>query len=431
MNNESNREILEIRVEDIIPNRFQPRLTFDMEALNELANSIKEHGIIQPLVVRRLQDKYEIIAGERRYKAATLIGLSKVPCIVMNLNDNESAEVAVIENIQRKEMTPLEEAKSFKKILDKGYLTQEDLAKRMGKSQSSIANKLRLLNLDEMVQDAILNNKISERHARSILKVENKEDQRKILSEIIEKRLTVRQTDDLIKERYGGGSLMFNNDNMNNTNNNYEPPKMSVPTVNIPINNVTEDVNPQLNLIHGFNNTQNNNVEISNSIPSMFNTPQDNINDINNNKPYNSYEENIHSKAQASKEDIQNIINPSVFSNNNPGINKPPVEIDEPKESVLVDINQIKQNASDINKVEKKADIDSLMTTNAPKNENKFFVDLNYNGGFVDVNNDREKSKGIVDKINKNIELLNLGDKVHKEQEDLGNAYKITIIIDK
>ena len=124
MNNESNREILEIRVEDIIPNRFQPRLTFDMEALNELANSIKEHGIIQPLVVRRLQDKYEIIAGERRYKAATLIGLSKVPCIVMNLNDNESAEVAVIENIQRKEMTPLEEAKSFKKILDKVYLTQ-------------------------------------------------------------------------------------------------------------------------------------------------------------------------------------------------------------------------------------------------------------------------------------------------------------------
>ena len=206
---------------------------------------------------------------------------------------------------------------------------------------------------------------------------------------------------------------------------------MSVPTVNIPINNVTEDVNPQLNLIHGFNNTQNNNVENSNPIPSMFNTPQDNINDINNNRPYNSYEENIHSKAQASKEDIQNIINPSVFSNNNPGINKPPVEIDEPKESVLVDINQIKQNASDINKVEEKADIDSLMTTNAPKNENKFFVDLNYNGGFVDVNNDREKSKEIVDKINKNIELLNLGDKVHKEQEDLGNAYKITIIIDK
>lgn len=160
MNNTMSREIIEIPVEEIIPNRFQPRLTFDVEALNELANSIKEHGIIQPLVVRRIQDKFEIIAGERRYKAATLVGMKKVPCIVMNLNDNESAEVAVIENIQRKEMTSLEEAKSFKKILDKGYLTQDELAKRMGKSQSSIANKLRLLNLDELVQDAILNGKI-------------------------------------------------------------------------------------------------------------------------------------------------------------------------------------------------------------------------------------------------------------------------------
>ena len=135
MNNTMSREIIEIPVEEIIPNRFQPRLTFDVEALNELANSIKEHGIIQPLVVRRIQDKFEIIAGERRYKAATLVGMKKVPCIVMNLNDNESAEVAVIENIQRKEMTSLEEAKSFKKILDKGYLTQDELAKRMGKTK--------------------------------------------------------------------------------------------------------------------------------------------------------------------------------------------------------------------------------------------------------------------------------------------------------
>ena len=99
MNNTANKEIIDISIEDIIPNRFQPRLTFDVEALNELASSIKEHGIIQPLVVRRLQDKYEIIAGERRFKAATLVGMRTVPCIVMNLNDNESAEVAVIENI--------------------------------------------------------------------------------------------------------------------------------------------------------------------------------------------------------------------------------------------------------------------------------------------------------------------------------------------
>ena len=116
MNQTFNREILEISIEDIVPNRFQPRLTFYTESLNELANSIREHVIIQPLVVRRLNDKYEIIAGERRYKAATLVGMKKVPCVVMELTDNESAEVAVIENIQRKEMTPLEEAKAYKKI---------------------------------------------------------------------------------------------------------------------------------------------------------------------------------------------------------------------------------------------------------------------------------------------------------------------------
>ena len=220
--NESRKEIIEISVDDIIPNRFQPRLTFDMEALNELANSIREHGIIQPLVVRRLQDKYEIIAGERRFKAACLIGMTKVPCIVMDLNDNESAEVAVIENIQRKEMTPLEEAKSFKKILDKGYLTQDELARRMGKSQSSVANKLRLLNLDDVVQDAILNGKISERHARSLLKVESKEEQRNLLTKVIEQRLTVRQLDDLIKEKLGVNNMDsgFNNNVENNVSSN-------------------------------------------------------------------------------------------------------------------------------------------------------------------------------------------------------------------
>ena len=220
MNQTINREILEISIEDIVPNRFQPRLTFDTEALNELASSIKEHGIIQPLVVRRLNDKFEIIAGERRYKAATLVGMKKVPCVVMELSDNESAEVAVIENIQRKEMTPLEEAKSFKKILDKGYLTQDELAKRMGKSQSSIANKLRLLNLDEVVQDAILDNKISERHARSLLKIEDKQEQRNILGEIINNRLTVRQTDELIKEKYNKGDDIINTNENNREINN-------------------------------------------------------------------------------------------------------------------------------------------------------------------------------------------------------------------
>ena len=169
MNNNMEKEIYEVSLDDIIPNRFQPRLTFDEDAMKELTASIKEHGVIQPLVLRRLGDKYEIIAGERRYKASTLAGLEKVPAIVMNLDDNESAEVALVENIQRKQLSAIEEAKSFQQLLDRGYLTQEDLAKRLGKSQPGISNKMRLLNLSEDAQEALLANKISERHARSLL----------------------------------------------------------------------------------------------------------------------------------------------------------------------------------------------------------------------------------------------------------------------
>ena len=138
--------VLQVSVDDIIPNRFQPRLAFDEQGLNELAESIRQHGIIQPLVLRKIGDKYEIIAGERRYKASYIAGLTKVPAVIIDLNDNESAEVAIVENIQRKDLSPIEEAKSYKKLLDRGYLTQDQLASRMGKNQSTVSNKLRLLN---------------------------------------------------------------------------------------------------------------------------------------------------------------------------------------------------------------------------------------------------------------------------------------------
>ena len=188
-----------INVEDIIPNRFQPRLTFDENALKELASSIKEHGIIQPLVLRRLtNNKYEIIAGERRYKASQIAGLNQVPAIISDLDDNASAEVALVENLQRRNLSAIEEAKSYKKLLDRGYLTQEQLAKRLGISQSSVANKVRLLNLTEEVQEALMSEKISERHARSLLQLDNA-NQITMLNKIIEKRLTVRQLDVEIK----------------------------------------------------------------------------------------------------------------------------------------------------------------------------------------------------------------------------------------
>jgi len=193
-------EILQVPIEDIIPNRFQPRISFDEKALQELSNSIKQHGIIQPLVLRKLGDKYEIIAGERRYKAATMAGLTSVPAVVANIDDNTSAEVALVENVQRKDLTSIEEAKSYKNILDKGYMTQEQLAKKMGLSQSAVANKLRLLNLAEEVQEALLKEKISERHARALLIVESQDEQRKWLKRILEERLTVRQLDMEIKK---------------------------------------------------------------------------------------------------------------------------------------------------------------------------------------------------------------------------------------
>lgn len=190
-------QIRMIPVDQIIPNRFQPRLEFDQEALNTLANSIKQHGIIQPLVLRRVADKYEIIAGERRFKASQMCGMMQVPAIITDLDDNESAEVAIIENTQRRELSAIEEAQSYKKLLDRKYLTQEQLAQRLGTSQSNIANKIRLLQLDKAVQEALMKNQISERHARSLLRVQDPKKQVELLNRVIQERIKVR---DLEKE---------------------------------------------------------------------------------------------------------------------------------------------------------------------------------------------------------------------------------------
>ena len=235
-----NREplIQNVNIDYIIPNRFQPRLTFDEKSLNELASSIKEHGIIQPLVLRRLGDKYEIIAGERRYKAAQLAGLTEVPAIISNIDDNKSAEIALVENVQRRNLNSLEEAKSYKKILDKEGLTQEELAKKIGVSQSTIANKLRLLNLTSEAQDALMNDKISERHARSLLSVTDPEKQKALLNKVISERLTVRQLDDEIKKE----STPASESTLNHVPSYDELGDVGTPVEETPVTNESENI---------------------------------------------------------------------------------------------------------------------------------------------------------------------------------------------
>ena len=191
-------KIVIISNNDILPNRFQPRKYFDEEEILQLSESIKEHGVINPIIVRKLGDKYELVAGERRYKANILAGNDSIPTIVMDINDKESSEIAVVENVQRKDLNAIEEAIAYKRILDIGYKTQEQLAQKVGKSQSAIANKIRLLKLSDDVQDALMRKEISERHARSLLKIKSIKKQNEMLKRIIEERLTVRKLDEEI-----------------------------------------------------------------------------------------------------------------------------------------------------------------------------------------------------------------------------------------
>ena len=197
-NQEQICKVVNLSNNDILPNRFQPRKYFDEEDILQLSESIKEHGVINPIIVRKLGDKYELVAGERRYKANILAGNDNIPAIIMDVNDKESSEIAVVENIQRRDLNAIEEAISYKRILDIGYMTQEQLAQKMGKSQSAIANKIRLLKLSDDVQDALMKKQISERHARSLLKLSSQQKQNEMLNRIINERLTVRKTDEEI-----------------------------------------------------------------------------------------------------------------------------------------------------------------------------------------------------------------------------------------
>jgi ParB family chromosome partitioning protein len=198
-------EVKELPVSQISPNRYQPRTIFQENKIEELAQTIRTHGIIQPIIVRKMTEgHFEIIAGERRWRAVQSLGWLTIPAIVKQFNDTETASVALIENLQREELTPIEEAVAYAKLIELHNLTQEALAQRLGKGQSTIANKLRLLKLPEEVQDSIRQKLITERHARALISLKIPQKQVELLHEIIDKNLNVKQTEDRIVQLLDG-----------------------------------------------------------------------------------------------------------------------------------------------------------------------------------------------------------------------------------
>ncbi|MCK4259424.1 MAG: nucleoid occlusion protein [Halanaerobiales bacterium] len=193
-----------VDIEKILPNRYQPRIVFNETDLEELAQSIREHGIIQPLTVRKFEDGFELIVGERRLRASKIVGLEQVPVIIKDFDDEESAAIALVENLQRKDLDFIEEAFGFSKLIDQFGMTQQELAQKVGKSQSTVANKLRLLKLPKDIHKTLLENKLTERHARALLKLENEEEQRFVLKNIIERDMNVRDTEILIESIKNG-----------------------------------------------------------------------------------------------------------------------------------------------------------------------------------------------------------------------------------
>lgn len=198
---EQNEEVVKLPLASIIPNRFQPRTIFDDTKIDELARTIHTHGVIQPIVVRKMDnEQYEIIAGERRYRAMTKLEWTEVPAIIRNLSDKETASVALIENLQREELTAIEEALAYQKLLELHELTQEALAQRLGKGQSTVANKIRLLKLPEIVQEAILRREISERHARALMPVKEEDVQITLFKATVEHHYNVKQLEEKVEE---------------------------------------------------------------------------------------------------------------------------------------------------------------------------------------------------------------------------------------
>lgn len=192
--------VTEVAVEEIVPNRYQPREQFDEGKLEELVQSVQEHGVVQPVLVRPRPGGYELVAGERRWRAALKAGLSSIPAVVKELSDVELMEIALVENLQREDLNPIEEARAYAKLINEFGLTQEQLARRVGKSRPQVANTLRLLHLDEELQKAILDGQISMGHAKVLLAIEEPSVRKEVAARVLQGKLSVRETEELLIE---------------------------------------------------------------------------------------------------------------------------------------------------------------------------------------------------------------------------------------
>lgn len=450
----SENEVVYLHLDDIIPNRFQPREVFDDRALKELAISIKEHGVIQPIIVRNIGNKYEIIAGERRYKASALAGLTKIPAIVRNLDDKESSKVALLENLQRKNLNPVEEARTYQKILELDQMTQEELAKTMGKSQSAVANKLRLLALTDEAQQALLKEQISERHARTLLNLEDPEEQKNMLNKVIESRMTVRELEQEVKglenkEQKGPNPTLPEKENAN---------ELKIPTNDVQLGSFTSEEpleKPKLmDNIDGNSNYLNNELFAGNNPVKKEETAEL--------PKFINYGEIDPDEEEEDEEDNLTFV-PSSAAN-------------------PIDIKALKSNTKDINEKDNKlADLDSLLNispvSTTPKKESleptpdfKFFSSpveeespkstprsmpsstpdiSSFFGNVQDSNNmnmgnslftdavikDENKKitvKEAIEKIRSNIkELEKSGINIDSDEINFENSYQIVIKIDK
>lgn len=198
----TSNEIIYLAVDTVKPNPYQPRKFFERASLEELSNSIKQYGVMQPISVRLINGyTYELVAGERRLRATKMAGLSTIPAIVVNVKDQDSAILAIIENLQRQNLNYLEEAEGFQNLVHDYSFTQEELAQRVGKSQSTVANKMRILRLSKPIQKILMENDLSERHARALLKLEHEALQLEVLDKVVKDGLTVKKTEDLVEQK--------------------------------------------------------------------------------------------------------------------------------------------------------------------------------------------------------------------------------------